>query len=263
MQRIHADDFCYMWQGKIQGTLVPEAVDRIKPFHITRTGNERALLMLHGFSSTPAQFRLITPELSEYDALVGPALPGHATNLQDFAQVSADKWYKYVEGLCQELMQQYRMVDIIGLSLGGLLACHLATLFPVHRLFLLAPALHLAPRLRRLLPFAPWLAALGLRHVRNRAGSLRTPAHNELGYRWLPSHSIIEVYNMISNFHFTAPTCPIDLFLGSYDNVVDTKTLATQFAPLANTRVHWLNNSSHLLTLDNDVEQIITCLNES
>ncbi len=261
MQPLNVDDFCYMWRGKFQGPLLPETADRIQPFYISRTGNDRALLMLHGFSSTPAQFRLIVPELTEYDALVGPALAGHATNRIDFAQVSAQSWLQGVELICSELMQHYRTVDIIGLSLGGLLACHLAARFPVHRLYLLAPALTLAPRLRWLLPATPWLASLGLQQVRNRSGSLRSAAHSELGYRVLPLHSIMEVYSLITNFHFTPPSCPIDVFLGRYDTVVDNKAIAEQFTPLADTRVHCLNQSSHLLTLDNDVKQIIACLN--
>ncbi len=261
MQPINAHDFCYMWRGKVQGWLQKEDIYRIKPFHMTRTGNDKALLMLHGFSSTPAQFRLFIPALTEYDALVGPALPGHATNLADFATVNADDWLSAVELNCHELMQQYRSVDIIGLSLGGLLACHLASKFPVHRLYLLAPALKLAANLRRILPFAPWLSRLGLHQIRNRSGSLRTSSHNELGFSKLPLHSIIEVHSLIEKFSFTPPSCPIDVFLGRYDTIIDGKAIAAQFAPLPDTRVHWLNNSSHLLTLDNDVDEIITCLN--
>jgi carboxylesterase len=261
MQPVNAEDFCYMWQGQVQGELAPDAIDRIQPFYVTRTGNERALLMLHGFSSTPAQFRLMVPELTEYDALVGPALAGHATNLTDFAHITATDWLAGVESICSELMEQYQTVDVIGLSLGGLLACHLASKFPIHRLYLLAPALQLSARLRWSLPFTPWLSALGVRQIRNRGGNLLTPAHNELGYKQLPLHSINEIYTLINQFQFTPPPCPIDVFIGQYDWVIDGQAVAQYFANQPDTRVHWLANSSHLLTLDNDVQDIIQCVN--
>ena len=54
---------------------------------------------------------------------------------------------------------------------------------------------------------------------------------------------------------------PTDLFLGSFDEVVDSEQVAKRFFNAPQCNIHWLQNSAHVLPLDNDVNAIIDCMN--
>jgi carboxylesterase len=221
------------------------------------------LLLLHGFSSSPAVFRRLQPALPHYDAIVCPVLPGHGDSIAAFSLVKATDWVLAAEAVCAALMKDYQHVDVVGLSLGGLLACHLSQRFKLHHLYLLAPALALQLPIKLALVCAHLLRGLGFKRVQNRAGNLNSKQYNELAYCQLPITAIIEILTLINTFQFIEPTCPTDLFLGRSDGVVYSKQVENLFAHLPKVNRHWLENSAHVLPLDADVEQIISCIRDN
>ena len=154
MDTINENDFHYVRAGIRKGHLLPSQHGLLMPIEQHR-GDEknRAILMLHGFSATPAVYRVVMPGLTTYDALFCPRLAGHGTNLNDFARVKAHDWLTALERTCEQLIHDYAEVDVMGLSMGGLLACYLEQKFPLHHLYLLAPALYLKPKLERLMSY--------------------------------------------------------------------------------------------------------------
>ncbi|WP_133129909.1 alpha/beta hydrolase [Legionella yabuuchiae] len=261
---MNIDDFRYMWRGKAIRALSKEQLEWLSPIDWHEEHHERALLLLHGFSSSPAVYRELIPTLSRlYDAVVCPALPGHATHIAAFAKVQAHEWVSAAEDSCENLTKHYKQVDVMGLSLGGLLACHLANSFSLHHLYLLAPALSLRLNLPLAIALAKLLRSLGFKHLRNRAGNLRTNRAAEIAYRHLPIATIIEILTLIKEFKFSPPTCPVDVFLGAYDEVVDSHKIEDYFNKLPNVDIHWLQNSAHILPLDGDIDRIIACLKQN
>lgn len=258
---INLDDFQYMWRGQAMRPLLETEVERLAPIDKRNKGNDRALLLLHGFSSSPAVYRAIWPALKNYDALVCPALPGHAENLAAFTSVTRDEWIAAAEAACEPLIQQYKTVEIVGLSLGGLLACHLATQFPIQHLYLLAPALKLRFNINLAKKAARLLNACGMKHIKNHAGNLFTHEHEELAYKKLPLRALIELFTLIEQTELKQPKCPVDLFLGSHDDVVDSPFVTQLFKDNNNCNTHWLDHSAHAIPLDGDIETIINCIN--
>jgi carboxylesterase len=261
MKHIHPSDFFYMWRGVKQQALLPDQIHRLDPVDLRNNQHKRALLLLHGFASSPAVYRLILPALSGYDALICPVLPGHGSNLTDFSKATANDWKQAVESITEELVKTYELVDVMGLSLGGALACHLATKFPIHHLYLLAPALYLNMHTRTMRLCARLLNGLGIKQITNHAGNICSKAQAELSYQYYPIPTLIELLTFIIEFKPTLPTCPIDLFLGRHDTVVDVSRVAKLFDGHPNTSIHWLPQSAHVLPIDNDVQQIIHCVN--
>lgn len=257
---MNINDFRYMWRGKQVGSLSQQKANLLSPIELHGPGKERALLLLHGFSSSPAVYRELLPELPAYDAIVCPILPGHGDSIEAFTQIKAQHWLDEAEEACESLITRYQKVDVMGLSLGGLLACHLSKQFKLHHLYLLAPALHLQLNIAVALKLAQVLRFLGFKYLRNRAGNLHSSVHQELAYRQLPINTIIEILTLIKNFKFEPPTCPVDLFLGCFDEVINSKEVAEKFSKLPNCRTHWLAKSAHVLPLDSDLAYIIDCL---
>lgn len=86
-----------------------------------------------------------------------PRLPGHATTPQDLLRVSHQDWLATAEESFQALRSSTQKQIVIGLSMGGLLALHLAANHTFAGVVALAPALKLRPwakiSIRLLSPF--------------------------------------------------------------------------------------------------------------
>ena len=246
------DDFYYIHRGKVIASLTEAESRLLHPVKIIRAPEGRALLLLHGFSSSPAVYRELIPKLNQYDAIFCPVLPGHGDSIDAFAIATAEKWVSAAETATSDILKNYPTLDVMGLSLGGLLACHLSTRFPLHHLYLLAPALYLKGNVTWMLRLAHLLYALGFPMIRNRAGDMHSSSSGELTYRKLPIKTIISILTYIQKYAWQAPHCPVDVFLGKYDRVVDSAKVEALFKGGAGTTIHWLANSAHVLPLDGD-----------
>lgn len=256
------DDFRFMRRGKYLSGLKKGDLSILEAIHKKKEGTEHALLVLHGFSSSPAVYRNLIPKLKNYNAILCPVLPGHAESIDDFAKVTAKDWLNAANLACKELMKEYKKVDVLGLSLGGLLAFELSKHFELNHLYLLAPALKLKMRVNIMLKLAHLLKRLGFHHFRNAGGNIFQEGSAELAYRQLPITTIIEMLQLSHDFEWASPKCPVDLFLGEHDTVVDSQFIEAMCASMTNVQIHWLKNSAHVLPLDNDVQEIIDCINK-
>lgn len=255
------NDFCFMRRGKQIALLHPEESHLLDPVTYYGAGKKRALLLLHGFSSTPAVYRYLIPRIHHYDALVCPALMGHARTIKAFAASTARDWQASATEACEALVKEYEQVDVLGLSLGGLLACELSQRFTLNHLFLLAPALKLPINIKLIIGLAKVLKKTGVSQLRNKGGNIISDEHAEITYRRLPINALIEILSLVKNYHWVAPACSIDLFLGAKDEVIASKEVEQLFLPLPNTKIHWLNNSAHILPLDHDLDTIVEAIN--
>lgn len=255
---INSQDFAYMLCGKEIKILPKDEVDILRPINIQKRPAGRAILLLHGFTSSPAAYREIIPRLTMYDAILCPVLPGHAENIDVFAKTNSQKWLNCAESAFVGLRQQYRQVDVMGLSLGGLLALKVAEKHPINHLFLLAPALKLHRWTRTLLYLAKFLRFMGLKKLPSKGGDLYCQDFYELTYRKIPLPVAIQLLSLVANNKFVAPDCATDLLVGKHDSVVDSEAVVNLFSGLKNINIHWLQNSAHVLPLDGDIEKILS-----
>lgn len=257
---MNLDDFRCMRQGVQLSVLKPEQASLLKAVDRRNGHKQRALLVLHGFSSSPAVFRELSAGFEGYDAIVIPILPGHASNLAEFGGIKAADWLEYVKDVCAKLIDEYEQVDVLGLSLGGLLACHLGFEFKLHHLYLLAPALDLPYTLSKTLHLARVLRKMGFIRLRSAAGNILKPSSCEIAYRQLPLNTIVEILSLIRNFNFSLPCCPTDVFLGCHDKVISSHKVAARFAGQPHIQIHWLKNSAHVIPLDSDIQEVLHCI---
>ncbi|MFI4962311.1 MAG: alpha/beta hydrolase [Legionellales bacterium] len=258
---MNSDDFRYMRHGKPLCGLQPSDLALIAPFDQRGSGTERALLLIHGLSSSPAVFRYLIPKLKQYDAIVCPLLPGHGQSVALFRRVKVSEWLETVRIACEDLCKHYTKVDILGFSLGGLLACELTKIYNLNHLYLLAPAFKLPINVPFNIKLAKVAQALGFRDLRNNAGNFLSNEHAEIAFRKFPLSAAVEMLEYQQAFKWVLPACPIDLFLGRHDNIIASEAVEALFTPLANTHIHWLENSAHVLPLDNDLDAIVECIN--
>lgn len=258
---MNKNDFRYMRRGKQLQDLKKDDLSLMQPIYQYGKKTEKALLLLHGFSSSPAVFRFLIPQLKNYDAIICPALPGHGENIQAFSEIKAADWISFTTKVCEDLFKKYTKVDVLGFSLGGLLACKLSEQFAFNHIFLLAPALKLTMNINAHLKLTFFLIALGFKELRSAAGNLITDDQAEISYKRIPLSTISEILNLILHHQWTAPKSSVDLFLGARDDVVSSDQVEQLFHNLPQVSIHWLEHSAHVLPLDNDLGQIVDCIN--
>lgn len=102
------------------------------PFDFTPIGGawngaRCGVLCIHGFTGTPFEMRLLAERLQRHGFhAVGPALPGHLVSPEQLDETTWHDWYGAVERAFDELRARCDHVAVVGQSLGGLLALHLA-----------------------------------------------------------------------------------------------------------------------------------------
>lgn len=98
----------------------------------------KALLCLHGLLSSDKDFDFLKIKLQEeYDYIHTPVMPGHKDRRDSF---SCRAVLDYAVEEYDRLRQISDCIDILGYSVGGVLACYLCQIRKVNRLILLAPA---------------------------------------------------------------------------------------------------------------------------
>ncbi|NLT94068.1 MAG: alpha/beta fold hydrolase [Clostridia bacterium] len=90
-------------------------------------GNKTGCLLIHGFTGSPGEMRPLGDYLREKGYTVkGVLLPGHGTRVEDLAETGWENWYNEVVKAYRDLETRCDKIFVIGLSMGGALALHLA-----------------------------------------------------------------------------------------------------------------------------------------
>ena len=187
--------------------------DRSMHFSGGRTG----ILLIHGLGGTPIEMRFIAIGLARAGYTVScPQLAGHCGSADDLKATNWRDWYASVEAAHEKLCEECETVIVGGLSMGAVLALHLAAQRPqrVQGLALFAPTLRLdgwsipwyarlfelvqSKRVADLIDFVE-REPFGIKDARVRglvtaalnsgdssqAGQLSTPGRSMLELRWL------------------------------------------------------------------------------
>lgn len=259
---IKLSDFRFKTRARKTNELTASDEAYLSPIFVENGKKNHALLLLHGFAATPAVYRWMIPQLSGYDAIHAPLLPGHGQNLDDFSQIKAADWFRASAEALTLLLENHQKVDVLGLSLGGLLACRLAETFRFHHLYLLAPALALKHNTRISLRLTKVLHQLGFSAFCNIGGNLINPTEAELSFKLLPLATVQELLQFINAYQWLPPQMPTDIFLGAHDRVIDNQKIARKTESWTDRNIHWLKNSAHVLPLDHDRAKIIACMQD-
>ena len=106
-------------------------------------GNPTGVLLIHGFTATTAEVRLIAEKLhADGYTTAAPLLPGHGTYPDDLNRVTWQMWLEKVKESYEHLARECERVFVLGESMGALLAIELAAQHPeLNGVMLFAPAI--------------------------------------------------------------------------------------------------------------------------
>lgn len=127
-----------------------------QPFALNDTPGQTAVgaLLIHGFPGTPAEMRPLAERLAAAGwAAHGPLLPGFGPQIPTLGDKTRQDWLTAVRHTWQQLRAAHETAVLVGFSMGGALALHLAAEpKPPDFLVLLAPFWRLAGWQGNLLP---------------------------------------------------------------------------------------------------------------
>jgi carboxylesterase len=227
-----------------------------------------AVLAFHGFAGTPNEVRIVT----EAAARVGlsaraPRLPGHDDDVRHLLSSGWDDWVFAATSALAELTETTRRpVVVAGLSLGSLIATHLAASQPdrVAGLIVLANAMRLCfPSPALVLGMCGALRPLANAFYVPKAGAdirdLEARARH-LTYDVTPMKSAIEVLRAGRRVRrqLGRVTCPTLVIHGVLDRVCPVGN-AERFARALGTRdvvVARMPNSGHIVSADHDRAEV-------
>ena len=108
---------------------------------------KKGVLLVHGFTGSPAEMRLLGEYLHEQNfTVLGVRLPGHGTCVEELAKMRWKHWYGAVLDGFNMLKDICADVSVVGLSMGGLLALKLAAEEPVDRVVAMSTPVHIVDK---------------------------------------------------------------------------------------------------------------------
>jgi carboxylesterase len=123
-------------------------------------GDDKGVLLLHGFSGTPAEVRELGARLHARGyGVVAPTLPGHAGDAKTLHGVSVDDYLRAAETAYADARGRFRRVSVVGFSMGGALGLHLAQREKLDALVIVNTPIEMAGHVRHGVPFVARVAA--------------------------------------------------------------------------------------------------------
>lgn len=220
-------------------------------------GNNTGILLLHGFSSSPWEMRLLGDHLNKLGYSVEiPLLPGHGTSAEDLKKVTWQDWVRFSEEKLTEMRQKHENVFIAGISMGGTITANLASRHNVDGIILLAAGLFLNNR------FA-FLSHL-IRQVKNIVVPKSAPDINNRAevrsYKHLPVSAISELLKLFSHTKKIIPgiKCPTLIIYSEQDHVIRPESSRYYYNKISskNKKLIKLQKSFHIITLDEEKEEV-------
>lgn len=223
------------------------------------TNGNTGVLLLHGFTGSPASMRPWAHFLNERGYAVRvPRIPGHATKWQDLNKVKWQEWPAKAQEELEKLLKECESVFIFGLSMGGANTLHVAAKNAnrIKGIILVNPMIHIPEFAINFVHLIKHLVA-----KRPSVGDdIKKPGVTEWGYDALPTKGVAQLHLFLKATRalLSRVTVPVLLFHSVDDHVLkvsNTEIILDEIATPKKERVE-LTNSYHVATLDYDAELI-------
>lgn len=219
-----------------------------------------AILCLHGFTATTVDVRPIAQFFGENGyTTAGPLLPGHGTTPEDANSKTWKDWVESAETTYLKLKQELQSVFVLGESVGGLLALHLAAKYQdIPGILLFAPAL-IIPKIWQASLVSPFINTTPKRYLKNNDEEDFLPWQ---GYNVVPVKATASLakFQKVVRKELKKVTAPAIIFQGKKDTTID---------PISSVIIHESINSfkkelvllpqaRHVILLDRQLKDVET-----
>lgn len=220
-----------------------------------QTGGAHGVLLIHGFTGSPSEMSLLADYLYKHNyTTYAVRLPGHSTTVEDLMNVKYRDWLSAVEDAYHLLDALCDQVSVVGMSMGGLLAMHLANSFDVHKLVSLATPIYIQDK--RL----PFLQFYGLfqSYVTKRQRVYDVDVH--IHYDKMPIKSIAELIKLMDHVKpiLADIKAPCLVMQSKVEHTLKSDSAEYIYANISSVhkKLAWKYHSGHLLVLDKERNEV-------
>lgn len=226
-----------------------------EPFFIDK-GKKIGVLLLHGFSSTPYQFRELAQYFSSKNISVSaPLTAGHGTTPSEMAKTGIKEWKESIKEAYLELAGKVEKIVIIGNSFGGNLAFYLGSLFSSdsHLAGIISLNTPIWLRYHRFIKFRVYTYGWFKKYYRKPQRYYKidyTDMSDEITYPIIPIKSLRDFLYFIENEtpkDLKSVAVPTLIAHANVDPVVDPKSASFIHENLSSRHkvVYWFDSNSH------------------
>ena len=225
------------------------------PFRLEGKGENKgtACLLIHGFTGSPAHHKELAHRLNDEGFTVEVIrLKGHGTTPEEMEATTRDDWYNTARDAYLKLREEFKGVNIVGFSMGGLLTLSLAQEFQD-----MNKIVAIATPFRFVNPLIPWTPIL---QYFKRFNPLAPPEPDEgentewdIGYRKVPLKSFPHLLKLKSRVekNLKKVIVPILIIVSKKDNQVKIESgdILYNAVSSADKKILRLENSKHMSIL--------------
>ena len=227
-----------------------------EPFFFS--GGDCGVLLIHGFTGSPAEVRLLGEFLHRKGyTVLAPRLCGHGTTVEDMANTKWPHWYSSVEDAYHILKARCTSIAVIGLSMGGLLAFKLTAEYQMNKIVSLSAPIFIADKRLDMLPVYRMFRAFV---PKKRKVYADIGPQYSVGYTATPLSSLSSLLELIEHTDSLLSTITVPLLIvqGHRDHTVEPRSAEYIFHKVASEEKHllWLEKSGHLVTIDIEREYV-------
>ena len=226
--------------------------------------SEKGILFLHGFTGSPHEHRWIAKKFAKIGYSVSvPLLAGHGTSPRDLKNTTWLDWNNSAKQALFELKKHAPEVTIVGLSMGGTLALHLAAHYEVKGVAALAAPLFLNDWKLKLLPFLKYFIKYKPKFhgvdIKNPEQKLKAVHYNTQPLKSI--EQLLMLFNHVKN-DLADVHIPTLLIYSTKDHVAPfaNKNYIKENISSSDIRELVLENCYHILTLDEEREKVFNTL---
>lgn len=226
--------------------------------------NERAVLLLHGYTGAPSEMRLLGEYLNNKGFTVKCVLlPGHGTTPEDLNETTTDDWYAEAERACCELLSSHSKVMVAGLSMGGLLTIRIASQLPIDRAAILAAPIYLQDKRVPLFPILRYF----IKYLPKQKRNYHEAAKYNVAYDKMPTKPIGSILQMIKTAkaeYIPKIEIPCLIMQSRIEHTVAPKSAQYIYDNIKSKikKLVWFEHCGHILTLDNEREKVFELVGE-
>jgi carboxylesterase len=216
--------------------------------------NGICVILIHGFTATTVEVRPIAEYLNQNGFSVNaPLLPGHGTSPEDLNRQAWRNWVDSVVEVYNQCRVDHEKIFIGGESMGGVITCYLAAMFPeIKGIMLYAPAIKIEKLgySKYIRFFKKVIPKKNIKEVQEK------DVFPWQGYKVNPTRAAYQLYLLQKNaiINLNKIKQPAIIFQGKSD-----KTISQEGPKLIYNNIHstykefvLLENSEHCVLLDKD-----------
>lgn len=219
-----------------------------------------ACLLLHGFSGSPAEVRLLGEYLAARGfAVKAPLLPGHGTQPEDLRHTRWPQWVRAAEVELAALQARYGKVHVVGFSMGGLVALYLAAHHEVASVTTLACPIKLADWRQILVPLAKYIVPYYPAKISNPEIAAQLDSYDRFPTDAV--HSLIRLARQVRK-DLPRVQAPLLALQGARDKWIaeESADYITMNAGSAVKEKRLLEGRNHLITLERGREEVFAAV---